>query len=166
MDHLFTVHPFDAPLRSVPTTTMNTHRSSRPSHFVPLVVGIALLASCGEKVEEKVAETPPPIIDMKDFFKNPEKASFQISPDGDYMSYRAPWKNRMNIFVQKMGDSAATQVTHDTIRDVGGYFWKGDRLVYSRDINGDENFIVFSAGIAGCNVILVSFYLGEYLLQK
>ena len=128
---------------------MNTHRSSRPSHFVPLVVGIALLASCGEKVEEKVAETPPPIIDMKDFFKNPEKASFQISPDGDYMSYRAPWKNRMNIFVQKMGDSAATQVTHDTIRDVGGYFWKGDRLVYSRDINGDENFIVFSAGIDG-----------------
>ena len=33
------------------------------------------------------------------FFKNPEKAGFQISPDGNYMSYRAPWKSRMNIFV-------------------------------------------------------------------
>ncbi|MBL0128006.1 MAG: S9 family peptidase [Flavobacteriales bacterium] len=86
---------------------------------------------------------------MKDFFKNPEKASFQISPNGQYMSYRAPWHNRMNVFVQKMGDSTATQVTHDTIRDIGGYFWKGDRLVYSRDINGDENFIVFSASMDG-----------------
>ena len=96
-----------------------------------------------------MAEAPPPTIEMKDFFKNPEKASFRISPDGQYMSYRAPWKNRMNIFVQKMGATEATQVTHDTIRDIGGYFWKGDRIVYSRDINGDENFIVFSASIDG-----------------
>ena len=88
-------------------------------------------------------------IPVKDFFKNPEKASFRISPDGNYISYRAPWKNRMNIFVQKVGEKTATQVTHDTIRDVGGYFWKGDRIMYGRDINGDENFIVFSASIDG-----------------
>ena len=68
------------------------------------------------------------------------------------MSYRAPWKNRMNIFVQKIGGTEPVQVTQDTIRDVGGYFWKGDRLVYSRDINGDENFIVFSASIDGADV--------------
>ena len=43
---------------------------------------------------------------MKDFFKNPEKASFRISPDGKYISYRAPWKNRMNIFVQKVGETS------------------------------------------------------------
>ena len=34
------------------------------------------------------------------------------------------------------------------MRDVGGY-WKGDRIIYSRDINGDENFIVFSAATDG-----------------
>ncbi|MBL7963977.1 MAG: S9 family peptidase [Flavobacteriales bacterium] len=115
----------------------------------------ASLTSCGDgggEMKQQASLVPPPVIDMKDFFRNPEKASFQISPDGNYMSYRAPWRNRMNIFVQRMGDSAATQVTHDTIRDIGGYFWKGDRLVYTRDINGDENFIVFSASMDGKDV--------------
>ena len=116
---------------------------------LPLFAGLGILAGCGEAPPPPMAEAPPPTIEMKDFFKNPEKASFRISPDGQYMSYRAPWKNRMNIFVQKMGATEATQVTHDTIRDIGGYFWKGDRIVYSRDINGDENFIVFSASIDG-----------------
>jgi dipeptidyl aminopeptidase/acylaminoacyl peptidase len=99
-----------------------------------------------------MAEAPPPTIAMKDFFKNPEKASFRISPDGRYISYRAPWNSRMNIFVQPVGGGEAVQVTRDTVRDVGGYFWKGDRIIYSRDINGDENFIVFSASIDGSDV--------------
>ena len=118
--------------------------------IVPLIAGIALLAACGQP--EKKAEVklePPPTIPMQDFFKNPEKSGFRISPDGQYFAFRAPWKNRMNIFVQKVGDTSATQVTADTVRDISGYFWKGDRLLYSRDINGDENFIVFSASIDG-----------------
>jgi hypothetical protein len=32
----------------------------------------------------------PPTITVKDFFKNPEKAGFRISPDGNFFSYRAP----------------------------------------------------------------------------
>ena len=35
----------------------------------------------------------------------------------------------MNIFVQKVGDTSATQVTADTVRDISGYFWKGDTVV-------------------------------------
>ncbi|HNR56559.1 MAG TPA: S9 family peptidase, partial [Flavobacteriales bacterium] len=119
-----------------------------------VMAGAFLLTACGgeEKKTEAAAMTPPPTIPMQDLFKNPEKASFRISPDGQYISYRAPWKNRMNIFVQKVGSDDAVQVTKDTIRDVGGYFWKGDRILYSRDINGDENFIVFSASIDGADV--------------
>ena len=126
----------------------------RPLFATAMIAGLSLLTACGGDGTKETAsapEVPPPTIPMKDFFKNPEKASFRISPDGQYVSYRAPWKNRMNIFVQKIGDSAATQVTQDTVRDIGGYFWKGDRIVYSRDINGDENFIVFSVGINGAD---------------
>ena len=89
-----------------------------------MTIGILGLSSCGggEQNSTSMAEQPPPAIPVKEFFKNPEKASFRISPDGQYISYRAPWNDRMNVFVQKMGGSDPVQVTHDTIRDVGGYF--------------------------------------------
>ena len=121
----------------------------RLSHFIlALIIGGLLISSCNKK---KKAETPP-IIPMKDFFRNPEKSGYQISPDGQYFSFRAPWKNRMNLFVQKIGDPSVIQVTADTIRDINAYFWKGDRLIYSRDIDGDENYIVFSAARDGKDV--------------
>ncbi|HRH70762.1 MAG TPA: S9 family peptidase [Flavobacteriales bacterium] len=128
--------------------------SSFASVLAALVTGTVILSSCGsaEQEEKATAGTPPPTVDMKDFFKNPEKSSFNISPDGQYISYLAPWKGRMNIVVQKVGSPETVQVTKDTIRDIGGYFWKGDRILYSRDINGDENFIVFSASIDGTDV--------------
>ncbi len=128
---------------------MINHRS------IPLFAATLLLVACGEHEASKEASAkvqPPPVIPMQDFFRNPEKSGYQISPDGQYFSYRAPWKNRMNIFVQKVGDTTAVQVTTDTVRDVSGYFWKGDRLLYSRDINGDENYIVFSASRDGKEV--------------
>lgn len=128
--------------------------SKRTTGLATMLAGTLMLTACGGGATEPTAAKaePPPTVPMKDFFKNPEKASFRISPDGQYISYRAPWKSRMNIFVQKVGSTEAVQVTTDTIRDVGGYFWKGDRILYSRDINGDENFIVFSASIDGKDV--------------
>lgn len=123
----------------------------RLPHFLPAVAALVLAASCGTPTTE-TAKVPPPRIELKDFFKNPEKASFQISPDGKHLSWRAPWKNRMNLFVKTMATGEEVQVTHDTVRDIGGYFWKGERVVYSRDVNGDENFIVFSASIDGSDV--------------
>ncbi|MCB0791717.1 MAG: S9 family peptidase [Flavobacteriales bacterium] len=120
-----------------------------------IALGLATAGCSGgaqEAKEPMATETAPPEIDMKLFFKNPDKATFRISPDGNFISYRAPWHNRMNLFVRPIGDTSVVQVTHDTIRDVGGYFWKGDRLLYARDINGDENFIVFSASRDGQDV--------------
>lgn len=116
-----------------------------------LIILTLQLSSCKEK-EKQAALQPAPQIAMKDFFKNPDKSGYQISPDGNYYSFRAPYKNRMNIFVQKVGEQDAIQVTFDTIRDVGGYFWKGERLLYGRDINGDENTIIFSASRDGKEV--------------
>ena len=43
-----------------------------------------------------------PLIPMEDFFRNPEKSSFQISPSGDHVAFMKPWKTRMNVFVMEM----------------------------------------------------------------
>ena len=108
-------------------------------------VSIIFFTGCkpkDKKSEEK--EGPAPMVDMKSFFKNGEKSTLRISPDGNYLSYRADYRGKMNIYVQKQGDSNAIRVTSDTARSIGNYFWKGDRIVYAQDIGGDENFQLFS----------------------
>jgi len=84
-------------------------------------------------------------ISLEDFFKNPEKAYFQISPNGEYISHTEPYESRMNIFVQKAGEEKSIRMTAVTDRDIWWYFWKGDdRLLYIKDNGGDENFHIFA----------------------
>jgi dipeptidyl aminopeptidase/acylaminoacyl peptidase len=84
-------------------------------------------------------------IPMRDFFKNPEKAYFQVSPDGNYISFTQPYEKRMNIFIQPRMGGEAKRVTSVTDRDLAGYFWKGnDRLLFTKDFGGDENFHLFA----------------------
>lgn len=97
-------------------------------------------------------QTEVPLIPMKDFFRNAEKRSFQISPDGNYLSFMQPVNSRMNVFVQKIGEETVTQVTFATERDIAGYFWKGNnRIIYVQDSKGDENFRLFAVDRDGKN---------------
>ncbi|MGQ0505732.1 MAG: S9 family peptidase [Myxococcaceae bacterium] len=79
---------------------------------------------------------------LRDFFKNPERASFTVSPSGKFLAFRAPHRNRLNVFVQPLGGGAApTRLTDESERDIHAYFWKTDeRIVYVKDFGGDENF--------------------------
>jgi len=92
-------------------------------------------------------------VPLKDFFKNPEKSGYQISPDGKYISYLGPYKKRMNIFVRPIDNEKAKRITSVTDRDLGGYFWKsGSRIVYLKDSAGDENFHLFAVNVDGTNL--------------
>lgn len=89
---------------------------------------------------------------VEDFFKNPEKTSFQISPEGDFFSYMAPYENRMNIFIQEIGNDEAVQVTEEVDRDIAGYFWaNNERLLYIKDAGGDEDFKLYAVNKDGSN---------------
>src|SRR5207237_914185 len=87
----------------------------------------------------------PPLIPLRDFFRNPEKTSFKISPDGRYVSHMEPFgpagEQRLNVFVQQreeLGKGTPMRVTNETARDIGGHWWKNDhRIVYTRDFGGD-----------------------------
>lgn len=106
---------------------------------------LIFFAGCTSSLKEK----PAPLIDMKLFFKNGEKVGFQISPDGNYYSYLANYKDMLNIFVQKAGEDEAVRITNDTLRSISQYFWKGDRVLYLQDKGGDENFQLFSVTASG-----------------
>lgn len=111
---------------------------------------VLLLSGCKSNTEKK--DSPATVVDIKTFFKNGDKTSFQISPNGDYYSYRADYKGKMNIFVQKIGETNAKRVSNDTLRSIGQYFWKGNRIVYLQDVGGDENFQFFSVMPDGSNL--------------
>jgi len=72
-------------------------------------------------VKKEVRQIP-----LEDFFRNPEKTSYDISPNGEYFSFRGPYQDRMNIFIQEIGVDSATQITFETDRDIAGYFWAND----------------------------------------
>ncbi len=91
-----------------------------------------------------------PQIPLKDFFKNPERTSYEISPYGNHIAYLASWENRLNIFVQKVGEPEGKRITAVKDRDLAGFFWaNNEMLVFSRDFEGDENFHLFTIGING-----------------
>lgn len=124
-----------------------------------MTIGIFLLAASCTNTEKKpmTAKTIP----LEDFFKNPEKSSYQISPDGQYYSYMAPYEQRMNIFVQKRGSDETIQLTAETDRSVAGYFWpNSERILYLKDTGGDENFKLYGINIDSTNPIAYTEFEG------
>lgn len=93
-----------------------------------------------------------PLIPLEDFFRNPEKNSFSISPDGSFVSYLAPYKNRLNIFIEPLDGGTPKRITDDTLRDIRTYRWINNRqLVYLQDVAGNEEFKLFTTDFEGKN---------------
>lgn len=103
------------------------------------------------------ASTAAPI-PLRDFFRSPERAYYRLSTSGQWMSFMQPavgdggTAKRMNLFVQAFDGKQLVgeprQLTRESARDIGGYFWKGDNtLLYVKDFGGDENFHVVAVDV-------------------
>ena len=89
-------------------------------------------------------------ISVEDFMKNPGSVGYQLSPDGNYITYNSAWENRSNVFVKKMNDdSEPVRVSSSTDRDISLSFWKDDNLLYVKDKGGDENYHIYSTAFNG-----------------
>lgn len=97
-------------------------------------------------------------IPLRDFFRSPERAYYRLSKSGQWMSFMQPAvgdggsAKRMNLFVQAFDGKQLVgeprQLTRESARDIGGYFWKGDdTLLYVKDFGGDENFHVVAVDV-------------------
>ncbi len=95
-----------------------------------------------------------PLIPMEDFFRNPEKSSFRISPNGNHIAYMKPWKSRMNVHVIEVGADVEKRLTSSTERSIYGFLWLGDdRIGYIKDDGGDENTHFYAVNKDGSNEI-------------
>src|SRR5438045_5498569 len=105
--------------------------------IIPLLVGGFLFAQTTPPPTSKI----PPKIPLRDFFRNPVSRGYDISPDGQMISFLQPWESRLNIFIRPVGGGEARRVTSEKDRDIQQYFGKGnDFVIYGMDDRGDENF--------------------------
>ena len=105
--------------------------------------------------------TPAPQYELRDFFQNPQRSGYALSDDGSMLGFLQPvnvgTSTRLNIFVQAIDNGKPIgeprQLTHETDRDIDGFFWKGtNTVVYAKDINGDENYHVLAVNAQSAEV--------------
>ncbi|MGH1434464.1 MAG: S9 family peptidase [Lewinella sp.] len=89
---------------------------------------------------------------VEDFFRLPEQTAFQLSPDGKYLAFLAPYQRRNNIHVRLLGEETAVRITQETDRSIGSFFWASDqRIVFVKDSGGNENYQLFAVDKDGAN---------------
>ncbi|WHX22407.1 S9 family peptidase [Streptomyces malaysiensis subsp. malaysiensis] len=84
-----------------------------------------------------------PHLAIEDLFGPPVRTRASISPDGTRIAYLAPWRDRLNVWVESVdSDAEARCVTADGNRSVLTYHWTDDPrwLLYEQDGDGDENW--------------------------
>jgi len=99
-------------------------------------------------------EDKAPLIPMQDFFRNPEKSSFKISPNGEHIAYMKPWKARMNVFVMDMNTKKEVRLTSSQERGMYWFAWlNNNRIGYIKDEGGNENMHFYAVNIDMSNEI-------------
>ena len=97
------------------------------------------------------AVAPFPLIPRDHLFGNPTRSGGQISPDGQWVSWMAPWEGVMNVFMAPASDhTAIRRMTSAKGRPIPAYFWAPDSqsLLYIRDKDGDENFLLYQVALS------------------
>lgn len=80
-------------------------------------------------------------IPVIDFFKTPEKVAYRISPDGKYISYLKPYKDKQNLVIQSLDDGKeqmATSFTDYSVRGDYNWTYNNDIVFFQDDIAQDE----------------------------
>lgn len=105
-----------------------------------------LLFSCSQEAEVRKIVT-------EDFFKDPDKTSFHISPDGEFISYLQPSQGKLNIFIQSIADGNVKQITNYADESVRNYFWAGDdKLFYMKEKDSTDSYHMFSVNKDGSKI--------------
>ncbi|GAA4814001.1 S9 family peptidase [Streptomyces ziwulingensis] len=93
--------------------------------------------------ETSTAARGVPHLTVEDLFASPARVGASISPDGTRIAYLAPWRDRLNVWVEDLGTGEPARcVTADDHRSVHVYHWTDDPrwLLYEQDGDGDENW--------------------------
>lgn len=87
----------------------------------------------------------PRLIPRSILFGNPAQANPQVSPDGQWIAYLAPYEGVLNIWVQPRTGGKAEARTRVQDRGISNYIWASDssHLLFFKDQQGNENTHLF-----------------------
>jgi dipeptidyl aminopeptidase/acylaminoacyl peptidase len=98
--------------------------------------------------QNAAAQTVP----LETFFKKPQFASFQLSPNGKELAALAPVNGRMNVVILDLATRAPRAVTSIREQDVSNFMWaSNDRILFFMDKDGSESFGIFAVDRDGKN---------------
>ncbi|MGQ7887823.1 prolyl oligopeptidase family serine peptidase [Paenibacillus sp. WC2504] len=87
---------------------------------------------------------------LDDFLQLPNKAQMRLSPDSKSLAYLQPWENRMNLYIQKVGESESTRITSSKDENIDSIYWITDKvLIYKMDKGGTENTHIYVVNVDG-----------------
>ncbi|NHN24295.1 S9 family peptidase [Flavobacterium jejuense] len=91
---------------------------------------------------------------VSDYFAKPKASSFQLSPNGKYMSYREKDENnKRHVYVKELATGTIKKAIEEKEELVRGYGWINDeRLFFAMDKGGDENYHVYAVNLDGSNL--------------
>src|SRR5688572_6723884 len=98
-------------------------------------------------------------IPLVNFFEDPQRTAFNISPDGNHISYLHPYHDRLNIFVQNVQGDSVIRLTSAEDRNIAYYFWaNNEEILYLQDKNEVDNQTLYAVRKDGSNQrILIDF---------
>ena len=99
---------------------------------------------------------------VEDYFSRPKASSFQLSPNGRYMSYMEKDENaKRHVYVKEIATGKVQRIIEEKDELIRGYGWKNDeRLIYAMDQGGNENYHIYAVNIDGTNNIDLTPYEG------
>jgi len=110
------------------------------------IVFITALGSCHRN---RAAQIP-----IVDFFKTPEKSGFKISPDGKYVSYLKPYKDKQNLFIESLADGTERMATsfEDYPVNINYYWTYNNQIVFGQDVVALDEYKMFALDVATLKV--------------
>lgn len=121
---------------------------------VKTLPGNPKLPSSKEELSQLAAkETGNYKYSVEDYFKNPEAFSFQLSPDGTYISYmKRRETGERDLFLKETATQKETLLIKQEEDLIRGYYWANkNRILYLQDKGGNENYHVFGVDVSGAN---------------
>ena len=100
---------------------------------------------------------------VEDYFSRPKASSFQLSPDGNYMSYREKedGSTKRHVYVKEIATGKVTRILEEKDELIRGYFWKNnERLLYMMDQGGNEQYHIHAVNVDGSNNVDLTPYEG------